>query len=300
MLVAQHLQKKFGNIVAVSDVNFSIAAGTTFGLIGPNGAGKTTTARLILGIFAPDGGGITWRGESVNRKTRRRFGYLPEERGLYAKMRVRDHIRYFGQLHGLTGEQSDASAQRWMARLDLGRYAERACGELSKGNQQKVQVACSLVHAPEVLVLDEPFSGLDPVNAQMLLGVFRELQTQGVTLILSSHQMWQLEELCSSFCIICEGTNRASGTLDELRANWPTRIIRVSPPTMRARAVLDQVTGSRPMPVLNGVLEYEVPVETTFSEVLRTLVEAEAITRFESVAPSLQDIYITTVERTRL
>ena len=263
-----------------------VSPGTTFGLIGPNGAGKTTTARMIVGIFAPDGGGITWRGQAINRRTRRRFGYLPEERGLYAKMPVRDHIRYFGQLHGLTNEQSDASAERWIAAARLGQVFQARVWRTLERQPAEGQVACTLVHAPEVLVLDEPFSGLDPVNAQMLLGVFRELKTQGVTMILSSHQMWQLEDLCSSFCIISDGTNRATGTLDELRANWPTP---ESFASLRRRLARARCSIVWQVPVncrfLNGVLEYVVPVETTFSDVLRTLVEADAIHAFRERRP---------------
>ena len=184
-----HVRKDFGAVMAVRDVSFTIARGSTFGLLGPNGAGKTTTMRMILGIYAPDAGHVTWNGRPIDDRSRRRFGYLPEERGLYGKMKVRDQIMYFGRLHGLTEPEISERTDRWIAQLGLDPYASRPCAELSKGNQQKVQVACAAVHDPELLVLDEPFSGLDPVNADMLLATLNDLKARGTTLVLSSHQM---------------------------------------------------------------------------------------------------------------
>src|SRR5579862_3099576 len=296
MLVAQHLRKEFGKVVAVNDVSFSIEPGTTFGLIGPNGAGKTTSMRMILGILTPDRGSVSWNGEAIHGAMRRRFGYLPEERGLYGRMTARDQIRYFARLHGLHDTEAALRTNEWIDRLDLGIYADRPCSELSKGNQQKVQVACAAVHAPELLILDEPFSGLDPINAEMLLKILRELQTNGTTLVLSSHQMWQLEELCSAFCIISGGVNRASGTLRELRATWPTRVIRVAPATRAVRRLLDAIEHARPLETFNGALQYEVPATIAFPDVLTRLVAIESITHFEAVEPSLYDIYLHAVE----
>lgn len=281
---------------AVADVTFDVASGATFGLIGPNGAGKTTTMRMILGILEPDGGSISWKDQHVDGRMRRRFGYLPEERGLYSSMKVREQIAFFGRLHGMHEPTISQRANRWIEQLGLNEYATRPCGELSKGNQQKVQVACSAVHEPELLVLDEPFSGLDPVNAEVLLSILLDLKARGTTLVLSSHQMWQLEELCSAFCIIVNGENRATGTLSELRASWPTRVIRVSPATPAASSVLDRVTGAHRVGHVDGVVDYEVPASTPLPPILRELVGVEEITRFESIEPSLHDIYMHTIE----
>jgi ABC-2 type transport system ATP-binding protein len=165
---------------------------------------------------------------------------------------------------------------------------------LSKGNQQKVQVACAAVHDPELLVLDEPFSGLDPVNADVLLKALTDLQTRGTTLVLSSHQMWQLEQLCDAFCIVTSGENRASGTLKELRAAWPTRVVKVEPATQALRSVLDRVPQARAIQG-NGALLYEVPANTAYPALLRDLVAADAVTRFDALEPSLQDIYLHTI-----
>lgn len=296
MLLVNHVRKEFGSVTAVRDVSFSIPAGTTFGLLGPNGAGKTTTMRMILGIYTPDAGSVTWNGETVGAHVRRIFGYLPEERGLYGKMRTRDQIAYFGRLHGMTEPAVTQRTNHWIERLDLGAYANRPCSELSKGNQQKVQVACAAVHDPQLLVLDEPFSGLDPVNADVLLATLRELQANGTTLVLSSHQMWQLEVLCERFCIITAGENRAGGTLADLRSHWPTRVLRVQPPTDAVRAILERVPGCHSVVAEGGALDVEIPVETPLPPLLRDLVAAQPITRFESIEPSLHDIYLKIIQ----
>lgn len=292
MLVLHDVRRAFGGVQAVRGVSFTIPRGSTFGLLGPNGAGKTTTMRMILGIMEPDAGTITWDGKKIDAATRRRFGYLPEERGLYGKMKVKDQIVYFGRLHGVDEREAGIRADRWIEKLGLGEYAARPCSELSKGNQQKVQVACAALHEPEFLILDEPFSGLDPVNADILLDVLRELQAAGSTLVLSSHQMWQIETLCTDFCIIAKGSVRAAGTLAELRAAWPLRVVEVEPPADAFASVFAATAGARERPRMNGTLAYDVPVETNLSTLLRSLVAAGDVTRFERLEPSLQVIYL--------
>jgi ABC-2 type transport system ATP-binding protein len=298
-LVLSGVARSFGSTAAVRDISFTVAAGATFGLLGPNGAGKTTTMRMIFGIIVPDHGEITWDGGPIDADVRMRFGYLPEERGLYGGMRVRDQIAYFGRLHGLRSPSDRTSTERWLTRLDLEWAANLRCSELSKGNQQKVQFACAVVHAPELVVLDEPFTGLDPANADVILKVLRELAQEGVTLILSTHQLWQIQELCDTFCIIAAGMVRASGTLAELRASWPERRIEVEPAEPALRRVLDALPGVRagaPLPG-NGVanvLAYDVPTGTDTASILRRLVAAGDVTRFEQIDPSLQEIYART------
>jgi ABC-2 type transport system ATP-binding protein len=292
-LVLSGVARSFGDVVAVRDVSFTVPAGATFGLLGPNGAGKTTTMRMILGILLPDRGRVTWDGAPVDLAVRRRFGYLPEERGLYGKLKVREQIAYFGRLHGVMPPNDTKRADTWIERLGLGDYANRPCAELSKGNQQKVQVACAALHEPELLVLDEPFSGLDPVNAETLLTVLQSLQQGGTTLILSSHQMWQIEDLCEAFCVIAGGTVRASGTLEELRTGWPTRIVEIEPLDDALRGVLDATAGARRLPEADRpVLAYEIPAAADTAALLRRLVAAGDVTRFERVDPSLRDIYL--------
>ncbi len=292
MLVLDHVRRAFGPVPAVRDISLTVESGTTFGLLGPNGAGKTTTMRMILGILVPDAGTVTWKGAPIDERVRRRFGYLPEERGLYGKMTVRAQIIYFGRLHGLEENEAGRRADRWIDRLELGAYTKRPCSELSKGNQQKVQVACAALHEPEFIILDEPFSGLDPVNADMLLTVLRELQSRGATLVLSSHQMWQIEHLCDRFCIIAAGEVRAAGSLAALRAVYPTRTIEVEPATPDLAAVLAAEPGAVTRHAPNGMLAYEMPAGTALAPLLRRLVVAGDVVRFEQREPSLNDIYL--------
>ena len=273
MLLVDHVRKDFGSVRAVTDVNFTIDDGTTFGLLGPHGAGKTTTMRMILGILVPDSGHIAWNGAAIHDESRRHFGYLPEERGIYGKMKVREQIAYFAKLHRLREPEVSKRVDSWIERLGLNPYADRPCAELSKGNQQKVQVACASVHGPQLLVLDEPFSGLDPVNAEILIGIFNEMKANGTTLILSSHQMWQLEELCERFCIIAGGSNRVEGTLAQLRSAWPTRIVRVGFAN-------------------DGTTDHSVPANTDFAAMLREFVAKGPVTKFDVIEPSLHEIYL--------
>ncbi len=291
MLEAKSLRRAFGPVEAVRDVSFSIARGTMFGLLGPNGAGKTTTMRMVLGIVPPDGGSVTLDGVPVDGRSRRQFGYLPEERGLYGKMRVREHIMFFGRLHGMHAADARRETTRWIARLQLEPFAERACSELSKGNQQKVQIACAAGHRPTLLVLDEPYSGLDPVNAEMLTAALRELQRDGATLVLSSHQMWQIEELCSAFCIINGGRTRAAGTLAQLRSIFPNRTLRVAPASETLRALLRALPGAVEHAQNGTSLVFEIPREVDLALLLQRLVAAADVTGFAAAEPSLEAIY---------
>jgi ABC-2 type transport system ATP-binding protein len=295
MLEVDHVAKNFGSVQAVSDVAFRIEDATTFGLLGPNGAGKTTTMRMILGILEIDRGRVLWNGTAVNGKSRRHFGYLPEERGIYGKMKVRDQIAFFGKLHGVREPELGKRVDRWIERLGLGMYDDRPCSELSKGNQQKVQVACAAVHEPQLLVLDEPFSGLDPVNAEMLLGVLAELRAGGTTLVLSSHQMWQMDVLCTAVCIINAGQNRVSGSLADLRAQWPTRTIRVEPTLPSVLEIVQRVDGASEQRRENGLAEFRVPASTDFAALLHRLVDVAPIKRFEALEPTLNEIYLNAV-----
>jgi ABC-2 type transport system ATP-binding protein len=293
MLVVDHVSRTFGSTRAVRDVSFSVAAGTVFGLLGPNGAGKTTTMRMILGIFEPDAGSLAWRGEPITLRTRRRFGYLPEERGLYGKMRVRDQIAYFARLHGCDASTARANTDRWIERLAIGQYADRPCGQLSKGNQQKVQLASAAVHEPELLVLDEPFSGLDPVNAETILSSIRELAANGTTLVLSSHQMFQIENACERFCIIGAGEVRAAGTLAELRTTVPTRTLVVEPDNANLRELFARF-GAQPSRAHArlGALAYDVPADCDVAALLRAATEVCDVQSFERREPSLGEIYL--------
>ena len=212
------LARRYGDVVALYGLSFNVEPGQLFGFVGPNGAGKTTTMRIILGVLEPDAGSVRWRGAPVDLATRARFGYMPEERGLYPKTRVRDQLAYFAQLHGLSRPDALAATESWLERLGIADRAGDRVEALSLGNQQRVQLGAALVHNPELLVLDEPFSGLDPVGVDVLSGVLRELADGGVPVLFSSHQLELVERLCESVAIVKDGRLVASGKVDDLRS----------------------------------------------------------------------------------
>jgi ABC-2 type transport system ATP-binding protein len=214
VLELRELARRYGDVVALDGVSISVEAGQMFGFVGPNGAGKTTTMRIILGVLAADRGEVLFRGAPVDFETRRRFGYMPEERGLYPKMRVRDQLVYLARLHG---NDEPAAADAWIERLGLTERAKDRVEELSLGNQQRVQLAAALVHEPDLLVLDEPFSGLDPVGVDVLSGVLADYASRGVPVVFSSHQLELVERLCEAVAIIKDGRLVASGKVEDLR-----------------------------------------------------------------------------------
>ncbi|MFL6116054.1 MAG: ABC transporter ATP-binding protein [Catenulispora sp.] len=228
MLEVNGLKKRFGDRIALDGVTFSVPRGQVYGFVGTNGAGKTTTMRIIMGVLAVDAGTVTWDGAPVDFAFRSRcVGHMPEERGLYPKMRVGDQLRYLAELHGLSRGDAGKAATYWMERLSVIERAGDRVEALSLGNQQRVQLAAALVHHPAVLVLDEPFSGLDPVGVDSLAEVLRERAAEGVPVVFSSHQLELVERLCDSIGIIYRGRMVASGTVDELRASRAERVLRV-------------------------------------------------------------------------
>lgn len=228
MLKLQGLKKRYGNTVALDSLSFEVGEGQMFGFVGPNGAGKTTTMRIVLGVLQPDAGEVLWQDSAVNADTRRRFGYMPEERGLYPKMRVGEQLAYLARLHGFSKGDAQGAATRWMERLGIDGRAGDKVEALSLGNQQRVQLAAALVHDPELLVLDEPFSGLDPVGVDTLSEVLLERVDAGVPVIFSSHQLELVERLCEAVAIILDGKLVAEGTVDELRSTGDRRLLRVN------------------------------------------------------------------------
>ena len=217
MLELRDLARRYGDVVALDGISFTVGAGQMFGFVGPNGAGKTTAMRIILGVLAADRGEVTFAGRPVTFQTRTRFGYMPEERGLYPKMRVRDQLTYLARLHGLQADAAKESAGRWIERLGLSERAGDRVEQLSLGNQQRVQLAAALVHDPELLVLDEPFSGLDPVGVDVLSAALSDYAAGGVPVLFSSHQLELVERLCEAVAIIKDGRLVASGPVQELR-----------------------------------------------------------------------------------
>jgi ABC-2 type transport system ATP-binding protein len=216
MLELHGLRRTYGDLVALDDLSFDVDEGEVLGFVGPNGAGKTTAMRIILGVLSSDAGHVLWRGSPPDLSTRRRFGYMPEERGLYPKMKVGEQLTYLAQLHGMAKPDARDSAERWLERLGVASRAGDDVESLSLGNQQRVQLAAALVHEPDLLVLDEPFSGLDPVGVDVMSEVLRERASAGVPVVFSSHQLELVERLCDSVVMINAGRKVLDGSVKEL------------------------------------------------------------------------------------
>ncbi|MGW0507352.1 ABC transporter ATP-binding protein [Micromonospora sp. NPDC003241] len=281
------VDRSFGDRQVLNNVSFDVVAGRMTGFVGGNGAGKTTTMRIILGVLAADSGRVTWRDAPLSREIRGRFGYMPEERGLYPKMSVREQVVYLGRLHGLTAEGARRATDDLLERVGLGERGDDLLETLSLGNQQRAQIAAALVHDPEVLVLDEPFSGLDPMAVDTVVAVLRERAAAGAPVLFSSHQLDVVERLCDDLVIIADGSIRAAGSRDELRAAYTTPryelVVETDAGWLRdqpgvtlvdldgARAVVDLTPGADEQVVLRAALE-RGPVRT-FRPVTPTLAE---------------------------
>jgi ABC-2 type transport system ATP-binding protein len=288
VLELRGLKRRYGDIVALDDVSFTVREGEMFGFIGPNGAGKTTAMRIILGVLEADAGEVLWRGHPMDDEARRRVGYMPEERGLYPKMRVRDQLEYFARLHGLSPHDAQEATTYWTERLGVAERAGDRVEALSLGNQQRVQLAAALVHGPELLVLDEPFSGLDPVGVDVLAEVLAERAADGIPVIFSSHQLELVERLCEAVAIINRGRLVASGPVEELRATGGERRYQVEV----ADAATDWVSGLDGVTVLekhNG--RVVVAVEGDEQRVLDAARAAGRVTLFSAVQPTLAQLF---------
>jgi ABC-2 type transport system ATP-binding protein len=294
--------KRFDQHVAVDRLSFEVPRGVIYGVLGPNGAGKSTTLRMINDIIAPDGGEIRILDTlAPGRDAAPKIGYLPEERGLYPKMRVVDMIAFMGELRGLTGRDARARAGAWLERLGLGAWAKNKVQDLSKGMQQKVQFAACAIHEPELLILDEPWSGLDPINAEVLRDVVEEQKRAGRTILFSTHQMEQAEKICDELCIIARGKKVLEGGLKEIkRAAQKDGLVALGfgaagrEPASRVLADRALVAAERPpRPGDTADLEVELAAGATAEALLAALVGAGAsVRRFEVVVPTLHQIFV--------
>ena len=283
------LRRTFGDVVALDGLSFTVPTGRLFGFVGRNGAGKTTTMRIVCGLLAADEGTVTWKGEPMDARLRERIGYMPEERGLSPKMRARDLLESLGVLHGLPHGRARAAAADWLERLGLGDRAASRIEQLSQGNQQRVQLAAALVHHPDLLVLDEPFAGLDPIVCDLLTDVLREQAARGVPVLFSSHQLELVEHICESVAIIDRGRLLACGAVDELRAGGP-RLIRA-----QVRGAAGDWTAGLPGVDLversaDGVL-LELGPKTDSQQVLDAARRAGRVTRFAEEHPTLSELF---------
>ncbi|MPZ13923.1 MAG: ATP-binding cassette domain-containing protein [Chloroflexi bacterium] len=297
-LVVDSISKRFGEIRAVDNVSFAIEPGRIFGFLGSNGAGKTTTMRMILDILRPDAGSITWRGASNTELPRRTWGYLPEERGLYPRMKVVEQLRFFAALYGVGRRSAETEIRYWLERFRIPEYAERKVEELSKGNQQKIQFLAAILHDPHVLVMDEPFSALDPVNTRLLKEAFLEMRDRGKTLVFSTHQMEQVEELCEAIAIIDRGRLLVSGAVRDVKRSMGRRLVRLATESQEGRAWLPDLPGVSLSQQREDYAELNVRDGIDPHTILHaTLERGVRVTRFEIADPSLEEVFVEYVGR---
>lgn len=224
-LLIKDLTKKFDEHVAVNNLNIEIPKGEMFGFLGGNGAGKTTTFRMILGLLSKSSGTISWNGKPINYGVTDKIGYLPEERGLYAKMTVKEQVNFFAKLKNMKSKDAEKELHYWLERFNITEHLNKKVGELSKGNQQKIQLITAIIHKPELLILDEPFSGLDPVNVEMLKDAVLDMQKQGSSILFSSHRMEHVEELCQHICIMHKGVPVVQGDITKIKSDFGKRTL---------------------------------------------------------------------------
>jgi len=290
-LVIDHVSKSFGDFKAVSDLSLEVKPGRVFGLIGPNGAGKTTTIRMIVNITAPDTGTIKLFGQPMTTVLQDRIGYLPEERGLYKKMKVGEQLRFFAELKDVRGRDADARIDHWLAKLQLSAWKDKRTKELSKGMQQKVQFITSVIHDPDLLILDEPFSGLDPVNVDIMKDTILELKSANKTIILSTHQMEIAEKLCDDVCMINRSHKVLDGRLRDIRRSFSRNAV-----ALRFEGTNGLLNDPELVANIRQVDEdFEVllvPGANPQTLLKRLVDSGTTVTRFELVEPTLHDIFI--------
>jgi ABC-2 type transport system ATP-binding protein len=282
------VSKRFNGVTAVDRLTLAVPAGSIYGFIGPNGSGKTTTLRMIMNILIPDEGSITVLGTSTSTAARDRVSYLPEERGLYKKMTVRRLLRYYGQLKGRTVSEIDPVIDDWMARMGMEGWGDRKIETLSKGMSQKVQFVAAVVSKPELLILDEPFTGLDPVNAEALKDAVLEMRRRGTTVVFSTHDMTTAEKMCDRIFMIFKGKKVLDGTLEEIQAQYGFDTVR-----LRTAAGAAALTG---IPGVDSVNDYgqlqEIRLSCDAQRFLQQLAAKTAVHHFEITRPSLHDIFV--------
>jgi ABC-2 type transport system ATP-binding protein len=288
-----HVRKNFGDVQAVKDVSFEVYPGEIFGLLGPNGAGKTTTLRMMMDIFKPDAGDVTLFGGPMTEEKKNRIGYLPEERGLYQDLKLEPTLLYLAMLKGMVESEAREALEMWLRRLDLYTHREQKIQELSKGMQQKAQIITTLLHDPDLIVVDEPFSGLDPVNTRLVKDIIDELREAGKAIIMSTHQMYQVEALCGRIVLINKGETVLYGEVAAIKHDFAGNSV-----TIEGEANFDGLDGVLEARRHNGDWHLALAAGTSPQDVFRALAQQESahIERFEISEPSLDDIFISVVK----
>jgi ABC-2 type transport system ATP-binding protein len=287
------VRKCYDEFVAVDDLTLSIEPGGIYGLLGPNGAGKTSTIRMLMGITVPDSGQITVFGAPLGRAHMDQFGYLPEERGLYKKMKVLDHLVFLGQLKGLSGTEAAKRANAWCERFEFSSWMEKKIEELSKGMQQKVQFIATILHDPRLVIMDEPFTGLDPANAVVLKDVLLEMAKSGKTILLSTHRMDQVERLCQSICLINHGRAVLEGDLNRIKAGYGRRNVQIK--YDGDARFLQEKRLVQSFNDYGNYVEVRLAAGADSQELLRLATANARLDRFEVMEPSLEEIFIDVV-----
>jgi ABC-2 type transport system ATP-binding protein len=290
------LAKRYGSVVALDGAAFTAHAGRLVGFLGPNGAGKTTAMRCIFGLARPDRGEVRWNGRPIDRSARLRFGYMPEQRGLYPRMKVAEQLAYFAQHHGLTARDARAAAGRWLDRLGLADRATSKTEDLSHGNQQRLQLAVALVHDPDLLVLDEPFSGLDPIGIATMTEVLRERAGAGVAVVFSSHQLDLVEDVCEDVVIISRGRIVAQGAIDDLRAASGRRHLEVEVEGTDG-GWLDSHDGLVVLERADGRVKLLVDEGVDLGQLLGDAQRAGQVRRFSYEPPALSELFMEVIDR---
>jgi len=285
------VRKSFGEFTAVKDLSLAVRAGRIFGLLGPNGAGKTTTIRMIVNITAPDSGTIELFGQRITPTLQDRIGYLPEERGLYKKMKIGDQLRFFAELKNISGKEVDRRIDSWLARVKLSEWKNKRAMELSKGMQQKIQFIMAVLHEPDLVILDEPFSGLDPVNVELLKDVVLELKRTGKTVIFSTHQMELAEKICDDICLINRSQKILDGSLRQIKKSFGRNAVALR--MEGSNGILNDASLVSSVQTHSDEVEVLLAPGATAQQFLRKLVDSGAnVSKFEMIEPSLHDIFI--------
>jgi ABC-2 type transport system ATP-binding protein len=297
ILDVRNISKKFGDFTAVDRVSFSVEPGRIFGILGPNGAGKTTSIRMMNYITIPDEGSITIKGIPVGRETQPLIGYMPEERGLYKKMKVGEHLIYLAQLKGMNIDDAKKSLRHWLERFEAIDWIKKEVGELSKGMQQKIQFIATIVHDPDIYIFDEPFSGLDPINSELLKQVILELKSNGKTIIFSTHRMEQVEQMCDDIVLYNEGRTILQGKVQEIKQSFGKRTVILE--FDGDAGFLDRLEGVHFNNRSNRFVEFTPENESMIRPILETAMASVDVHRFERVYPSLHEIFIESVKNDR-
>lgn len=289
-LQLEQVKKNFGDKTAVNGIDIQVSKGEIFGLLGANGAGKTTTMRMALGLIYPDEGTISWQGQGYRDELRRLMGYLPEERGLYPKVKVSEQLLYLAELRGMSRKDADRSLNEWLERFEVTQNYSKRVEELSKGNQQKIQFIAAVIHDPEILILDEAFSGLDPVNVELLKAEVTRLRDNGKAILFSSHRMDHVEELCENICILDKSNTVLAGNLKQIKASFPKE--RVVLETSRPVEGIERITGVTSVNQHSSGCEIHISDVSAARGILELAMQQTDVSRFQIMEPSLNEIFI--------